>query len=232
MKKFLFLTMFAAMLTVACERPDNANTNMANANMPPPAPTGECSQGGTEPTVAINTPTEAYKFLFDAVKSKDTNAIKSISSEQTRKLADFMSSTYKKSCEETYKNGFTETTFNAALPEMRDERIKDNFAALEVKRVDGQWEDLAFVKEGSGWKLALGDHFFGTFKSPGKGKAVLDQEAANAKMGNNMVPYAANMNANANTKVTVIDPMKQAQNPAQNPAGSTATTQGDTSGKK
>lgn len=48
-------------------------------------------------------------------------------------------------------------------------------------------EDLPFVRESDGWKLAIGELFSGTYKSPGKGKSVIDQEAINAMSGNKSV---------------------------------------------
>jgi hypothetical protein len=69
--------------------------------------------------------------------------------------------------------------------------------AVEVWNAkDRRWEDLGFVREDGRWKLAFGDQFAGTFKSPGKGRAQKEAEAANA-MGNNMIQMdpPANMNA-------------------------------------
>ena len=98
--------------------------------------------------------------------------------------------------EKVYENGFTATTFADSLPEIREERIKDDMAAIEVwNEKDKVWEDLALVYEDGGWKFAFGDLFAGSYKSPGKGRAQLEREAANA-MGNNMIEIKPAMNAN------------------------------------
>src|SRR5690606_37907965 len=98
--------------------------------------------------------------------------------------------------EKVYENGFTATTFAESLPEIRDERIKDDMAAIEVWNAkDNRWEDLALVNEDGGWKFAFGDQFAGSFKSPGKGRAQIELEAANA-MGNNMMEVKPAGNAN------------------------------------
>ena len=100
------------------------------------------------------------------------------------------------------ENGHTETTFSDTLPPIRDERIKDNMGAIEVwNSKSSKWEDLPFIYEDGAWKLAVGEAFAGSFKSPGKGRDQLEKEAANAI--SNTLP-AVNMNANSNT-VTVAN---------------------------
>jgi len=161
------------------------------------------SCGETPKTDAVSceangdTPTAAYKRLFDAVKSKNTEAIKSELSKATLTLGEMTAERYKKSLESTYENGFTATTFSPMLPEMRDERVKCNMGALEVWNSQEQkWEDLPFLLEDGKWKLALGDIFKGSFESPGRGMAYREAEAANAARGN-VPPPTTNVNANS-----------------------------------
>ena len=143
-------------------------SNNSNATPPP------VSKGGS-------TPTETYKLLFAAVKSKNTEAIKQLVSTNTQAFAQGLAQQQNKPIEKVYENGFTATTFAESLPEIRDERIDGNMGAIEVRNAkDNKWEDLPFVKDDGGWKLAIGDIFKGTYKSPGKGRDVKEQEAANA----------------------------------------------------
>jgi hypothetical protein len=159
-----------------------------------------------------NSPTGAYKRLYAAVKAKNTEAIKK---ELTKSSVDFgamFAERYGKSLDQAYENGFTATTFSPTLPEIRDERIKDNMGAVEVwNSKDRTWEDLPFMYEDGAWKLAVGDAFAGTYVKPGEGRSVKEREAANAA-GNTMqqapkpnmnVPVMpilpANGNANSNT---------------------------------
>src|SRR5690606_22956413 len=144
--------------------------------------------GGNGPgSPAPASPTAAYPALYAAVKAKDTEAIKSLMSKKTHDLAMVASQQNKVPLEKVYENGFTATTFAESLPEIREERIKDDMAAIEVwNEKDKVWEDLALVYEDGGWKFAFGDLFAGSYKSPGKGRAQLEREAANA-MGNNMI---------------------------------------------
>jgi hypothetical protein len=197
-------------------------TNAAPANSDPnvgrvPHSGGECAEGGGDPAVAINSPVEAYTFLFDAVKKGDTDAVKQISSKATRELAQFTANSYKKSCAESYKNGFTETAMQEKMPETRDLRISDdgNTASMEVKTAKGTWDDVPFVKEGNGWKLALGDLFFGKIKKVGTPQSVREQENANARgLGNVPINPMANKNGvNGNTFKAVPVPNEKIEKP-------------------
>jgi hypothetical protein len=216
----LLLALIIPILGVtACQTPPqaNANANLGNVadkgNVPHSG--GECAEGGGEPATAIGSPVESYTFLFEAVKRGDTDAVKQVSSKATRELAQFMSSSYKKSCYDSYKNGFTETTMQETMPETRDLRTEGDVAALEIKRKDGKWENITFVKEGNGWKLAIGDLFFGRIQSPGKPQSVLEQENANARGLNNMT--ITNKNVNANTFQAVPVPNEKIEKPLQKP---------------
>ena len=155
------------------------------------------------------TPTEAYKGLYAAVKSKDTQRIKGMMSKKTQEFAGMVSARQNTPIEKVFENGFTATTFSETLPEIRDERVSGEFGAVEVwNGKDKRWEDLGFVYEDGGWKLAIGEMFAGTFKSPGVGRAIKEQEAANA-VSNNLIP-AAPLNANANnSNVKMIIPKER-----------------------
>jgi hypothetical protein len=189
----LFLLLISAIFVFACQTTD------AGAN-------GELA--------------DAYKKLYAAVKANNTDQIKQIMSKNSLTLAEFAGSQQKKPIEEVLKNGFTATTFAETLPKMRDERIKDDFGALEVwNEKDKRWEDLPFIKEDGVWKFAMGDMFKGSYVSPGKGKSIIEQEAANAA-NPNLVPAAppTNMNGVATTNANVgnvgnvntiqVDPIK------------------------
>lgn len=82
--------------------------------------------------------------------------------------------------------------------------------ALEVwNSTDKKWEDLPFVREESGWKLAIGDVFANTYRSPGKGRDMIEKEAANAMSGNNGMKRVEISNVNANFKSGPRPPVPQ-----------------------
>lgn len=150
------------------------------------------------PVGNAQTPSEAYRMLFAAVKSQDTSKIRTIMSQGSLGFAETAAGMQKKTVEEVLKNGFSETTFAETLPAMRDERIKGGYGAVEVWNVGRkQWDDIPFVYEGGSWKAAFGDTFGGKWQSPGKSQTIIEQEAANAA-NPNLVPYS---NTNSNIKV-------------------------------
>jgi hypothetical protein len=153
-------------------------------------PTG--SAGST-----TDTPTEAYKRLFAAVKNKDTDAIKNEMSKRTVAFAESNAIREKKPPAEMYSNGLSSTTFSETLPEIRDERVKDNMGAVEVyNSKEKKWDDIPFILEDGKWKLAFGDAWANTYKSPGKGRDQKEREAANALGSNQIIRSPA---ANTNT---------------------------------
>lgn len=165
---------------------------------------GKIGIGGS----ASGSPTEAYKQLYAAVKSKDTEKIKATMSKNTQAFAEMVAARQGSPIEKVFENGFTATTFADSLPEIRDERINAEYGAVEVwNSRDKRWEDLGFVFEDGAWKLAIGEMFGGTFKSPGVGRAIKEQEAANL-LSNNMVPVT-NINTNANSNVKMIIPKER-----------------------
>lgn len=190
MRKILALTLLlAAAAFVACS-----------------GPTAEHKKQPQQLENPNDTPTEAYKRLYAAVKSKDTEAIRKEFSTRTRDFAKMAAARQKVPESQVLANGFTATTFSPTLPEIRDERIKDDMGAIEVwNSTDNRWEDLPFIREKDGWKIAIGDQFANTYRSPGKGLATLQNEATNSLLGGNngqkaqSAPGAkSNVNRNAN----------------------------------
>jgi hypothetical protein len=159
--------------------------------------------------ISDNSPTGAYKRLYAAVKAKNTEAIKQQFTKSSVDFGAMFAERSGKTLEQAYENGFTATTFSPTLPEIRDERIKDNMGAVEVwNSKDKVWEDLPFIYEDGAWKLAVGDIFAGTYQSPGKGRDQLEKEAANAQglspmqqgpVPNTNVPVIPVLPANTNT---------------------------------
>lgn len=181
---------------------------------------GSAGCGGTEPVSnapvekacdAIgDTPGEAYKRLFAAVKEKNTERIKGTMSKLSQEFAESLADRQKKKVEQVYENGFTATTFAPTLPEIRDERVSGCWAGVEVwNSKDQKWEDVPFANEDGEWKLAVGEMFRGSYKSPGKPRAEIEREAANVARGNipavNMMANAPTSNVNINTNSSKYD---------------------------
>lgn len=166
---------------------------------------------GSSSSIGSGSPMEAYQDLFNAVKSKNTDAIKATMTKATQAFVASAAKQNGKPESEVYANGLTATTMSDKLPEMRDERIKDNFANVEVwNSRDKKWEDLPFIKEDGSWKLAIGELFANKFESPGPGRAKKEAEAANATRGNSMIEIEPRSNSNVDNKVIEVAPQKAA----------------------
>ncbi len=178
-----FQILLLCLVALACggnEPPASRTNSNVNARTPPP-------ERVCEPT--SDTPTEAYKRLYAAVKAKNTENIKAEMSEASREFAESLASRQNKPVEKVYENGFSATTFSPTLPEIRDERVKGCWGGLEVRNSkDNKWEDVPFVNEGGAWKFAIGEIFSNEYESPGKNRDTLEKEAANMARGNTAVP--------------------------------------------
>ena len=153
-----------------------------------------CTEGGI---TRQDSPTEAYKRLFSAVKSKNTEAIKQQLSKKTVSLGEMSAQRFNKTYDDFFANGMTSTTLADTLPTLRDERVKDDMGALEVWNAkENKWEDVPFIFEDGAWKLAVGDGFAGTYQYPGKPQDFREKEAANAVANRNVIVNpGVNMNS-------------------------------------
>ncbi len=150
---------------------------------------GQSSGGG-----GGTSPTDAYKLIFAVVKTKDTEAIKKLMTKKTLELGVMQSQRNKKPLEQVYENAFTQTTFAETMPNIRDERVNGDMGSIEVwNSKESKWEDLPFMKEDGGWKLAVGDLFAGSFTSPGPGRDFLEKQAANAQTNTTVIAPSSNL---------------------------------------
>jgi hypothetical protein len=139
-------------------------------------------------------PMATYTRLFVAVKAKNSEAIKNEMSLTSMKFALGVAEQRKQTVEQILKNGFYASTITDKLPKMRDEQIKDKFANLEVWVEKKQkWEDVNFVFENGDWKIAVGEVFAGTFKSPGLPKRVKSKIGKSKRGYKNSIPSASDL---------------------------------------
>jgi hypothetical protein len=186
-----FLLLILAFAAVSCQTQQAGNGS---------------AQQQAKPTVKAQSPTEAYRMLYAAVKAKDSDTIKQLMSKGSLGLAGMSAGQQKKPLEQVLENGLVAPTLAPSITEIRDERIKDNFGRIEVKNEkENRWEDLPFILEDGAWKLAVGDLFAGTFDPKEtllKGKAQIETEASNKMMPmpSNKVTNFPEMNANSSAK--------------------------------
>jgi len=159
---------------------------------------GSANSAGTTVGGGGSSPTEAYKNLYAAVKSKDINAIKKQMSKGSLQFAEMVAGQQNKKIEQVLENGFLASTKSPALPPIRDERINGNMGAVEVwDSQNSRWEDDPFILEDGVWKVAVGNAFQGSWQPPGKGQSIREREATNS-VSNTMIPAAPPANANFN----------------------------------
>jgi hypothetical protein len=223
-QKIIFTIFALALALVAFACQDAAPGNSANAPQNAGNAAGNGAVAAVTPAKAptmtdypvgnAQSPSEAYRMLFAAVKSQDPAKIKSVLSKGSLALAEMWGGQQKKPVDEVVRNGLHETTLADAMPQMRDERTKGDAAAVEVwNETRKKWDDIPLVKEEGQWKVAFGDQFFGKWESPGKSRSFLEQEAANAK-NPQMIPVNP---AGANSNVNVINPKQRMEMPPSNP---------------
>lgn len=177
------------------------------------------SKNETSAQSASNTPTEAYKSLYAAVKSKNVEDIKAQMSKETIAFVESVSGMQQKQPADVFKNGLTETTFAEKLPAVRNERVKGSMGALEVQSPKGNWEDLPFVLEDGRWKLAVGDLFKNTYQKPAPSQAETE--------ANNNVPQVIPAPANMNSAVPVKPGNEKMEKPTEKSAEKPAEKQKD-----
>lgn len=193
--KLLFVLVFAVAFA-ACQSAPQASNSAPQANDLPPTPK--------------ESPTQMLGRLHAAVQSKNAEEIKNLMSSTTKQFAEAQAQMKNQSVEEIYKNGFLEMNLSPTLPAMRDVRIKDQFAGVEAQSPNGSWQDVPLVNEGGTWKVAVGDIFAGTYKSPAPPASAAN---ANTKIPQ-MIPapggnIPGNVNSNSAIKQPPIEKLKE-----------------------
>lgn len=139
------------------------------------------AERGEMPVGNAPSPTEAYKMLFSAVKSKDPEKVKLMLSKSTMVFAESRAKQSNKPLDEIVKNGFSGPTLEEKLPQMRGEQVSGQFGMVEIyNSKDRRWEMTPFINEEGSWKLAIGDLVADTWKQPGKTQTQVEMENANA----------------------------------------------------
>lgn len=204
----LFLLLTVAFISFACQQAKQAESgNAANT-------------AAVKPIVKAQSPTEAYQMLYAACKAKDSDKIKQLMSKASLGLAGMSASQQKKSLDQILENGLVAPTLAPSITEIRDERVKDNFGKIEVKNEkENRWEDLPFILEDGGWKLAVGDLFAGTFDPNNilpKGKGQDEMEASNKMMpmpSNSAAKFPEMIDGNKSGKTSPSDRDKSVEVP-------------------
>jgi formylglycine-generating enzyme required for sulfatase activity len=117
--------------------------------------TNSSTEAGNRPSglASLATPAKTALAWYNALKNKDMEGLKRVFSKEG--LA-FLTASGKESgatLEDALKAGMNEPL--PATVELRNEKIKGNYATMEGLAADGTWESGQFVKEDNEWKITI-----------------------------------------------------------------------------
>ena len=146
--------------TTACQTKTEVTTGNANApvvNASPQATASQTEAAKAAPSApaasgSLATPTEAYKFGYEARQRKDITALKRVMAKNVLEFFTIM--------------GEGKETIDAQLMKLaegkqgptsdtRNEKISGNRATLEYLDENSKWVTMDLVKEGNEWKIDL-----------------------------------------------------------------------------
>lgn len=135
----------------ACNSAQSNNTATVNQPTNQAKATNESSPSSQ---TALGSPTETLKTFAAATKKKDAETIKKTLSKSTMKVIEESAKQQNISVNEMLTKA--EDPEGKDLPETRNEKIDGDKATLEVKDdITGKYDEMPFVKEDGGWKIAL-----------------------------------------------------------------------------
>lgn len=100
----------------------------------------------------LSTPLETLKAYTQAIKKKDTTAMKLLLSDASLKMAEQEGKAQGRTLDDVVKN---ETLFSESQKQLkfRNEKIDGDRATIEVENSFGSWDAVPFVKEEGTWKI-------------------------------------------------------------------------------
>ena len=139
--------------------------------------------------------TDTLKNFIEASKKKDIEAVKKTFSVSSLALVEMTATAQNTTVDELLKRGNSDLV--EGTPDIRNEKIENTTASVEVKNKTGNYETIPFVNEDGTWKIAFDKY----------------QLAIIEKARQEMSPKA-----NSNSNVSKPDGNKPAKAPANKPA--------------
>lgn len=168
---FVILFVIAALSSGCQSAASSASTpdavppvNTAKKDDPKPA-----EPKAAEPTSDVGslaTPTEAYKTAFELRKNKDVQGLKKIMSDDIKEFLTMMGEEEKKSLDDMIKDMCEKP--QAERAEVRNEKIKGDWATVEYLTEKGEWKTMDFEKVGGKWLMTFPKGDSGLDKEPNK----------------------------------------------------------------
>ena len=131
-----------------------ANENSATANSAPKAAADTAPKADISPSsVSNSTPTETYKALYAARKTKDVATMKKLISKEMYEFFEILGEGKPNPLEA----GLLELASQpqGATDEVRNEKISGDKATLQFLNPNGKWTTADLVKEDGGWKMTI-----------------------------------------------------------------------------
>lgn len=101
-----------------------------------------------------STPTEAFKFFYEATKNKDIKALRSLISKDSLAAMETAAKNRNKSLDDYLDQSSNEVP--STMPQLGEEKIDGDKATLQFKRAGvTNWSTASFVKEDGGWKMSF-----------------------------------------------------------------------------
>jgi Domain of unknown function (DUF4878) len=149
-----------ALAAAACAKTDtnsnNTNTSTNTNKTATVTNTNTSNATSNSASTTGGTPTQAFRALYDAFRSKDVAALKkTIASADLRDIEE-ASKRQGKTADEFLKSLVEDPS--ATPPdtlETRNETINGDKATVEVKDKTGDWDKVSLIKEGGEWKVRL-----------------------------------------------------------------------------
>ena len=106
--------------------------------------------------IASSSPTETLKAFNKAMQTKDVAAIKKTLSKHSLQIIEVEAHLRDdQTLDDAIRTGLEKVPPDLKLPEMRNEKIKGDTAAVEVKDEQKRlWFPVSFVREDGQWKIA------------------------------------------------------------------------------
>ncbi|MGI8556518.1 MAG: hypothetical protein ACR2LT_09220 [Pyrinomonadaceae bacterium] len=121
------------------------------------------------------TPFETFKAYTQAIKNKNSAAMKELLSKESLKMAQDEAKAQNAPLDEIIQR---ETLFNEdqRAVEFRNEKIEGDKATIEVKDSTGLWNSVPFVKEDGMWKIAKESYADELMKQADEDNKRLDEQ--------------------------------------------------------
>lgn len=158
------ITLAAVTLLTGCSKgtTNSTNANTVNTNTTSASPATSATQPSSTSTPITSdsgpSPTSAFTAYYEAIKSKNVEAVKSLFSKGTLNMMEERAKKTNTTVDAVMKEGLEEASKDvpAEIPQSRNEKVDGDKATLEVRNdKQDKWELVHFVKEDGQWKIAF-----------------------------------------------------------------------------